>query len=289
MFPWTDRNGKLSLLKLPFFLLTLAPGLWIALQWKMDWLGSRPVTEAIHQNGDWVVRFLMLSLAITPLRFAGRWPKLINVRRMLGVAALAYVLIHFSLYIVDQKFNLATVASEIALRIYLTIGFTALLGLTALGATSTDGMIRRLGAARWNSLHALVYPIAVLALTHFYIQSKLNVTEPVLMTGVFALLMMNRALRWLRWPTGAVALLATVVVAAALTAGAETLWYWAIRGIDPWRVLSSQLDFDYQIRPAWWVLCIGLSLPLIALIRGHQAPRRRPAPKRAPAAQLSDA
>jgi sulfoxide reductase heme-binding subunit YedZ len=284
MYPWNERNGKLSWLKLSFFLITLAPGLWIALQWKMDWLGTRPVTEAIHQNGDWVVHFIMLSLAVTPLRFAGRWPKLINVRRMLGVAAMAYALIHFSLYIVDQKFNLATVASEIALRIYLTIGFTALLGLIALGATSTDAMISRLGAARWNRLHALVYPIGVLALVHFFIQSKLNVTEPVLMTGIFALLMYNRALRWLRWPTGPVALLAIGIAAAATTAAVETTWYWAVRSIDPWRVLSSQFDFAYQIRPAWWVLSVGLILPLAALIRGQQAPRRRAVPKSAAAA-----
>jgi sulfoxide reductase heme-binding subunit YedZ len=289
MYPWTERNGRLSWLKLPVFLFTLAPGLWIALQWKMDWLGSRPVTEAIHQNGDWVVRFILLSLAITPLRFAGRWPKLISVRRILGVAAMAYALIHLSLYIVDQKFALGTVASEIALRFYLTIGFTALTGLVALGATSTDGMIRRLGAARWNRLHALAYLIGVLALIHFFIQSKLNVTEPLIMTGVFILLMLNRILRRLRWPAGPAALLASAVIAAAATAGVETLWYWAIRGIDPWRVLSSQIDFSYQIRPAWWVLAVGLSLPAVALIRDQQALRRRPtAPARA-AAQLTDA
>lgn len=282
MYPWTERNGEISWLKLPFFLLTLGPGLWIIAQWQLEMLGAKPITEAIHQTGDWVIHFLMLTLAITPVRFTGRWIKLVNVRRMLGVAAAVYAVIHFLLYVIlDQKFDLVTVASEIALRIYLTIGFVALLGLIALGVTSTDAMISRLGSDKWNRLHKLVYPVAALGLIHFYIQSKLNVYEPVLMTGVFLLLMFYRLLRAWRFPTNVFTLSAIGVAAAVLTALLEAIWYWSIRGVPMARVLWSNLQFDYEIRPGWWILLGGAVLPLLALLRKQPASRVRAARPRA--------
>src|SRR5256885_6076125 len=107
-----------------------------------------------------------------------QWPRLILVRRMLGVAASAYGLAHISLYLADLKFDLAKAATEIALRIYLTIGFTALLGLAALAATSTDAMVRRLGARRWQRLHRLIYVIALLAVVHSCVPLELDLLEP---------------------------------------------------------------------------------------------------------------
>src|SRR5213078_4713882 len=100
----------------------------------------------IHQVGLWMLRFLFIALAITPVRQIVQWLRLILVRRMIGVATFAYGLAHITLYVADLKFDIAKAASEIALRIYLTIGFAALLGLAALAATSTDAMVRRLGA-----------------------------------------------------------------------------------------------------------------------------------------------
>src|SRR4029077_8050886 len=116
------------------------------------------VTEMIHLTGKWTIRFLLLSLLITPLMRGARYPKFVVVRRMVGVAAFAYATAHLGLYIVDQHYDLLHVASEIAQRFYLTIGFVAWLGLATLAATSTDAMIRRLGA-RWSALHKLVYGI----------------------------------------------------------------------------------------------------------------------------------
>ena len=123
--------------------------------------------EAGHRGapstGQWAVRLILLSLLVTPLRRVAQWPKLINVRRMVGVAAFAYALAHFTIYVVlDQKLDAAARRSEIVLRFYLTIGFVALLGLTRSAATSTDAMIRRLGGQRWNRLHKLIYVIAAL-------------------------------------------------------------------------------------------------------------------------------
>ena len=111
--PWLERSGRLSWLKLVVFVLLFTPGLWIAVALQAGWLGPKPVTEAIHGTGEWAVRFLLISLAVTPLRRVARLNRLILVRRMLGLAALAYALIHFVLYIVSLNFHLAQVAREI--------------------------------------------------------------------------------------------------------------------------------------------------------------------------------
>ena len=115
-----------------------------------------------------------------------------------------------ALYAADQAFDLAKIATEIAVRIYLTIGFAAVLGLAALAATSTDGMIRRLGARRWQRLHRLVYVIALLAVVHYCMQSKLDLWEPTIMAGIYAWLILYRVLAR---PVGARSRLSLVGVA----------------------------------------------------------------------------
>ena len=144
--PWFDRMGRFSWLKTGCFVFTVLPAIWLLYQAANHDLGVRPVTEATHQTGDWAIRFLLATLAVTPLRRAAQWPRLLIVRRMLGLACLSYVSIHFCLYIVDQKYDLVKVASEIVLRFYLLIGFAAFFGLCVLGWTSTDGAVKRMGA-----------------------------------------------------------------------------------------------------------------------------------------------
>ncbi|MCJ2083078.1 sulfite oxidase heme-binding subunit YedZ [Methylobacterium sp. J-090] len=264
--PWRDRAGRLSGLKLGVFLFALAPGLWLAGAYAADALGAKPITALLHGTGEWAVRFLLLSLAVTPLRRIANFPKLILVRRMLGLTVLAYALIHLGLYVVDQNFVLTKVVSEIVSRIYLTIGFVALIGLVVLGVTSTDGMIRRLGKA-WPRLHKAVYTIAVLGLVHYFLQAKIDVSDPVFWTGGFLLLMGWRALQRFRWPTNPLTLLGLAVVVAFVTAGLEAAWYGVASGIPADRVLQANLAFPDMIRPAWWVLALGLTLPLVNAAR----------------------
>src|SRR4030088_2493238 len=144
MYPWQDYSGRLSPLKLAVFVALFLPGLWTAIAFGVGWLQPRPFTEAIHQVGLWMLRFLFIALAITPLRQILQWPRLLLVRRMVGVTAFAYAFMHLTLYTADQMFDLVKVATEIVLRIYLTIGIVAVLSLAALAATSTDAMIKRL-------------------------------------------------------------------------------------------------------------------------------------------------
>lgn len=267
MTPWTDRAGRFSPLKGATFAGTLLPALLLAWWWAQGLLGPRPLTEAIHETGDWAIRFLAISLAVTPLRRIAQWPKLINVRRMLGLAALSYALMHLLLYVADQKWDLAKVASEIVLRLYLTIGFAALLGLVALGSTSTDAMIRRLGK-NWNRLHRIVYAIAALAAVHFFMQTKADVFEATIVAGLMILLMIYRLAHRFSLPLSSPAVLVGLAVAGAVaTAAAELLWYGLATGIPVSRVLAANWHFAFQIRPMWWVLAVGLAAAALGWIR----------------------
>ena len=260
--PWKERNGRFSPLKAVVFAALFVPAIWIAWQAAMGELNPKPVTELIHRSGDWALRFLLISLLVTPLLKIAQWPQLISVRRMLGVAAFTYAFGHLALYVVDQKFDLVHVASEIVLRFYLTIGFVALVGLAALAATSTDSMIRRLGAANWNRLHKIVYGLSAVAIFHFYLQSKADVSEPVIMTGFFLELMIYRALI-----KRAVALWLSVVGAGVagvvLTALAEAAWYAIRRHVDFWEVLSANIDPDMLPRPSAYVLLAGAAAIIV--------------------------
>ena len=277
--PWRDRAGRVSGLKLATFLFALAPGLWLAAAYGLDALGPKPITALIHSTGEWAVRFLLLSLAVTPLRRIANYPKLILVRRMLGLTVLAYGVVHLGLYVVDQNFILSKVVSEIVSRFYLTIGFVALLGLTVLGITSTDGMIRRLGKA-WPRLHKTVYVIAVLGLFHYFLQAKIDVSAPVYWTGLFLLLMGWRGMQRFRLPMNAITLFSLAIAASLVTALVEAAWYGVKSGVPASAVLGANLEFYDGLRPAWWVLVTGIALPLLnvmspAMTRGGKG---RPAP-----------
>ena len=284
--PWLDRAGRLSWLKLVTFVCLFVPGLWVALQLSMGWLAPKPITEAIHQIGFWAIRLMLLSLLVTPLRSLGSWPKLIAIRRMLGLAVLAYGLIHFGLYIVDQHGDIPHVTSEILLRFYLTIGFIALLGLAVLGITSTDGMIRRVGARNWNRLHQAIYAIGFLALWHFMLQAKLDVTQPVLMAGFFIYLIGYRIARRFGVADHVPALIGLAVGAALATAGLEAGWYQIVNHVPFTRVFPANFDFDDELRPAWWVLFGGLCLAAVRVARPFWS-KRPPVGRRASQARAT--
>ena len=272
--PWRDRQGAFSAFKLAVLVALMLPALWLAWQAANGMLGPRPLNEAIHQTGLWGVRILLVSLLVTPLRQLVRQPRVMLVRRMVGVAAMAYILAHLALYIADQGFDLGKVVSEIVLRFYLTIGFVALVGLVALGITSTDGWVKRLGGRRWQALHRAVYAIGVLALVHFVLQTKLDVTEAMLTAGLFLWLM---GYRLLAPKGGAPALwrLALLVPIAAIgTALLEAAWYGLGTGVPFWPVLEANLDTEFGLRPALWVGIVSAAMLLPALYGKWQQGRQ---------------
>ncbi|HTB44043.1 MAG TPA: ferric reductase-like transmembrane domain-containing protein [Acetobacteraceae bacterium] len=265
MVPWRDRRGKFLPLKASVLAAVCVPGLLAAFWWADGDLGAKPVTEVIHDTGLWAIRFLLIALAVTPLRAALDWGKLLLLRRMLGLTALAYAVAHFSLYIVDQNGNLLVVASEIIHRFYLTIGFAVLLGLIALGTTSTDAAIRRMGRW-WKRLHRLTYLLAVLALLHYFIQSKANVSEPVFVAGLYVWLMLWRLLP-ARWQRSIAVYPLLALVSGAAAAGIEFAWYGIATHINPWRVVAADETLRFGLRPAHYVVLVTLGLGVVILVR----------------------
>jgi sulfoxide reductase heme-binding subunit YedZ len=275
--PWRDRQGRFSYLRAAVFAFVVIPALILAYQAFTHQLGSKPWTRAVHDTGTEAMRLLLVTLAVSPLRRIFDWGKLIGVRRMLGLSALAYATAHLALYCIDLAFDWGLIVSEIVKRFYLTVGIVALIGLVALGITSTDGMIRRMGAKNWQRLHNLVYLITGLSLLHFALQSKIDVTEPALMNGLFALLLVYRGLA--RWKIG---FSTPVLIAAALATGlatalVETAWYALTTGVSAWLVFQANGDVVlYQdlsfLRPGHWVALTGL---VVAGLHAWRAPAAR--------------
>ena len=264
------------------------PAVWIAVAFGLGLLGARPLNEAIHQFGLWTIRLVFIALAITPLRQVLRWPQLALVRRRIGVAAFVYGAAHLTLFAADQMFDLEKVAVEIALRLYLTIGFVALLGLAALAATSTDRAVRRMGPRAWQRLHRAVYPVAVLAVAHFFMQSKLDEWEPTLMAGFLVWLLGYRALaRRLGTRAGLpIRWIATLGLFAAATTGlGEAAWFWWLSGADPWRLLGVEFSPATGVRPAAVVLLAGIAVTGAARLRVPRGRVASPTARRSVAAQ----
>lgn len=174
------------------FLVCLLPLCLLVLRTVGNDLGANPVETLTHDTGDWALRFLLISLAVTPLRLLTGKAWLIRYRRMLGLFAFFYALLHFTIYLwIDQGFLWSEIVADILKRPYITIGFAAFLILLPLAATSTKGMVRRLGK-RWTSLHRLVYASALLAILHFIWLVKADYREPGLYLFIFLLLMLFR-------------------------------------------------------------------------------------------------
>jgi len=187
------------------FLLCLLPAAWlvaaiIALQtggiagWQPTSLGANPVEKIQDTLGIWGLRLLLVTLAVTPLRVIGGWPRLLAFRRMLGLFAFFYIVLHFLWYLfVDQAFDWPQLLADVAKRPFITAGFTAFVLLVPLAATSTQAAMRRLGR-RWQELHRLIYPAAILGCVHFWWQVKADIREPVVYAAIAAIL-----LGWRLW------------------------------------------------------------------------------------------
>jgi sulfoxide reductase heme-binding subunit YedZ len=270
--PWSDRAGRLSRLKLAFFVALMAPAVWMFAEWRLGLYSPRPLTDAIRESGDWALRVLVASLAVTPLRFVASWNRLILVRRALGLAALYYTLLHIVLWIMDLHYDWWTIARELVLRMFLTVGLIGTLIMVALGVTSNDWGIRKLGAKSWNRLHAFTYLATALSLLHFFMESKLDVSQAVLLAGLFLLAMAFRVARK-QLTASFLPLAIAAVVCGVLTALIEALSYAVSTTVNVQRVLLANFDFSYQIRPAWWVFATGIVIALLSVFRAWTMPK----------------
>jgi sulfoxide reductase heme-binding subunit YedZ len=187
------KKGKALL-----FVACLAPLVWLvarALGVAGLGLGANPIEALLRFLGLWGLRLLLATLCITPLSVRLRKPKLMGVRRLLGLFAFTYLGLHFLTWLVlDQWLSASRIVADIAKRPYITVGFTALLMLVPLAVTSTRGWMRRLGR-RWHRLHKLVYPAAILGCVHFWWQVKADWREPLAYAVILAGLLVWRLLR----------------------------------------------------------------------------------------------
>ena len=196
----TPSTGTLWLLKSLLFIVATLPAVQLTLaafEIAGQSLGANPIEDLLHNAGDWGLRFLLITLAITPLRRLTGLNWLIRFRRMLGLFAFFYVSCHFLIYaLIDQRLNASAIIEDIIERPYITLGILALTMLVPLALTSTNAMIKRLGR-RWQQLHRLVYPIAILGVWHFWWQVKEDILEPLIYAAILAILLGYRL--WLRY------------------------------------------------------------------------------------------
>jgi len=180
------------------FVVCLGPAAWLVWRGVNQNLTADPIKYITHFTGDWILRFLIITLAITPLRKILHVPQLIRFRRMFGLFAFFYAFLHFSTWIgLDQTFDLTGMWQDVIKRPFITVGFTAFVLLIPLAITSTAGWIRRLGGKRWQMLHRLIYATAVLGVIHFYWSVKSDVRKPLEYAFLVALLLAWRIGSWL--------------------------------------------------------------------------------------------
>ena len=199
---------------------------------------------------------------------------------MLGVGTFCYIAAHLALFFADQSYSFGKFIHEITHRVYLIVGAVAWIGLAALAATSTDGMVRRLGGMRWRRLHQAIYAIALLALIHYFQQTKADVTVPTFAAGLFLWLIAYRVLAW--WQgSGELSTLSLFVLAIAVSVATflgEAIGIAIAFHVSPMRVLGTIFDFDAGIRPGWQVLAAGLAVTAVDAVMSRWKPRTARAP-----------
>ena len=188
---------RLRWAKVLVFAACLTPVFWLCWRaWNQN-LTANPIEFITRYTGDWTIRFVVLTLAVTPLRKVLGLPDLIRFRRMIGLFAFFYGTLHFITYIwLDKFFDLPDMWKDVAKRPFITAGFTAFVLMVPLAVTSTTGWIRRMGGKRWQLLHRLIYVTGLAGVTHYYWLVKSDTRLPALYASLFWLLMGYRAVAW---------------------------------------------------------------------------------------------
>ena len=274
--PWRDRRGRLSWLKAATLALVSVPGLWLAWKYVAGEVGPRPLVFLIYHSGVWATWILLLSLAVTPARYLLGWSQLITVRRMVGVAGLTYTVIHTIIYLALDRFDWAFIANEIATRLTIIVAIASTVGLVALGATSFDAAIRKMGTRAWNQLHYVAYPAIGLAVLHWDLSPGSVGGVPFLASGMFIWLMGWRVLHRFDKGRDPLALSGLAVASSAATFVFEIAWLAWWQAIPPAETISFAFDLALGPDPAWCMLIIGFAVAIAAALfsnRSEGSPR----------------
>jgi len=189
------KADQVQRLKIALFAACLFPAIRLAWLGTHHGLGANPIEHITRSTGWWTLSFLLITLSVTPLRRLTGWNWLLRLRRMLGLFSFFYVSVHFLTYVwLDQFFDWSSMLKDIAKRPFITVGFSAFVLLIPLAATSTNAMVRRLGAKRWQRLHRVVYIVATLGVLHFWWLVKKDIREPLIFAALLGLLFLARLL-----------------------------------------------------------------------------------------------
>jgi methionine sulfoxide reductase heme-binding subunit len=276
IWPWQDRQRQFSALKAAGFALVLAPAFWLAYQLESGEYGIYPMWLGglTYWSGVWATAVLLAALAVTPALTIFGWKRLIDLRRMIGVAALAYTLAHMVVYFALRFWNFALIAKETAGSPSLILATLSTVGLVALGVTSFDAAILRMGAKGWQRLHGKIYVVSLLALLHVLVSRGTNPMQ-YLLAGIFFWLMIWRLLERYGRGTDPKALAVLAVGSCLFTALLEVAWIWARRGYAPLETLGNNFTLIFGVPPAWQVLGLGLLIALAAAGRALHPARAR--------------
>jgi methionine sulfoxide reductase heme-binding subunit len=269
IWPWQDRQRRFSRLKAITFALMLWPAIrtaWLvgAGGYGSTWPLALPALT--YWSGVWATVILLMALAVTPAAAIFRRPALVDMRRMIGVAALVYTIAHVVIYFAFRRWDFGNIATDMTTRLTLIVATLSTVGLIVLGATSVDAAIRYMGAKNWQRLHTTNYVISALAILHVLL-ARGTYTEQYVLTAIFFWLMAWRLLARYGLGTNAKVLgmlaVASCLVAALLEAG----FLRARRGFGVFDTLGVNFDLavlDFGYPPAWQVLALGFAVALIA-------------------------
>jgi sulfoxide reductase heme-binding subunit YedZ len=191
-----------SYIKKLLFIVCLIPAIWLTIAVFTNQLGANPIEAVTRETGLWALRFLWLTLLITPLRWLTGWNNLVRYRRLLGLYVFFYAVLHMLLYLgLDQFFDINEIIKDIIKRPFITIGFFSFLALIPLVITSNNAMVKRMGGRRWKLLHRLTYFIAIASSIHFYMLVKLDKQEPLIYMALLIILLTPRVYRYAKTAT----------------------------------------------------------------------------------------
>ena len=251
------------------------PAIWIVVQVATEQFGPVPLGGMTYWSGLWATALLLLALAVTPASRIFGWRHVVVVRRMIGVTGLVYALAHIIIYFALRFWNFANIAHEMATRFSLIVASIATIGLIALGVTSLDAAVARMGAAGWKRLHNTIYVITALALLHYLLSPDIY-PEQFLLTGMFFWLMVWRVLDRRGLGTDGAALAGLAAATSLFAALFEALWVWAIHGYGPLGTLRNDFTLDLGVPPAWELLALGLLIAAVASVRRTLRPDFKP-------------
>ena len=246
----------------------MLPAIRFAYQFGTGEYGTLPIALGglTYWSGVWATAVLLMALAVTPALTILRWPALVDVRRMVGVTALAYTLAHIVIYFALRSWNFGFIVNEMATRLSMIVATLSTIGLIVLGATSLDAAIRRMGAKGWQRLHNTNYVISGLAVLHVVL-ARGTYAEQYMLAGIFVWLMVWRVLACYGLGTDAKALTLLTAATCGLTALLEAGLIWGRRGYELSWTLSNNFSLaalDVGVPPAWQVLAFGLVFALVA-------------------------